>query len=90
MLFWSGDRRPLLHRRRAGRTPLVRVDAQSGKVTEVTHGDQAVLDFTVNSNGAIVAVRPPQLKLEISSLFQRTAHKHASRISIRSFGRNSI
>src|SRR5207244_10656497 len=30
-----------------GRTPLVRVDAQSGAVTELTHADQAVLDFSV-------------------------------------------
>ena len=30
-----------------GRTPLVRVDTQSGTVTEITHGDQAVLDFAV-------------------------------------------
>ncbi len=31
-----------------GRTPIVRVDAQSGTVTEITHGDQAVLDFSVS------------------------------------------
>jgi hypothetical protein len=30
-----------------GRTQLVRVDAQSGQVTEITKGDQAVLDFSM-------------------------------------------
>ena len=51
-LYWSGDGRSLFDTvEKQGRTPLVRVDAQSGKVTEVTHGDQAVLDFSVNSDG---------------------------------------
>jgi len=47
-LHWSPDGRLLFDTvARQGRTPLVRVDAQSGAVTEITHGDQAVLDFTV-------------------------------------------
>ena len=47
-LFWSPDGRSIFDIvARQGLTPLVRVDAQSGAVTEVTHGDQAVLDFSV-------------------------------------------
>jgi len=47
-LHWSPDGRSLFDTvARQGRTPLVRVDAQSGAVTEITQGDQAVLDFTV-------------------------------------------
>lgn len=47
-LHWSPDSRFLIDTAaRQGRTPLVRVDAQSGAVTEITRGDQAVLDFTV-------------------------------------------
>ncbi len=45
-LRWSADGRSLFDTAaRQGRTPLVRVDAQSGAVTELTRGDQAVLDF---------------------------------------------
>jgi dipeptidyl aminopeptidase/acylaminoacyl peptidase len=56
-LYWSGEGRSLFDTvEKQGRTPLVRVDAQSGKVTEVTHGDQAVLDFSANSSGAIVTL----------------------------------
>jgi dipeptidyl aminopeptidase/acylaminoacyl peptidase len=40
-----------------GRTPIVRVDTQTGAVTEVTRGDQAVLDFSMNADaGAIVGL----------------------------------
>ncbi len=47
-LYWSPDGRWLFDVvEKQGRTPLVRVDAQSGAVTEITHGDQAVLDFCV-------------------------------------------
>lgn len=47
-LHWSPDGRWLFDSvARVGRTPLVRIDAQSGAVTEITRGDQAVLDFSV-------------------------------------------
>src|SRR5215472_138735 len=47
-LYWSPDGRWLFDSvEKQGRTPLVRVDAQSGAVTEITQGDQAVLDFCV-------------------------------------------
>jgi len=57
-LHWSLDGRWLFDTvAKQGRTPLVRVDAQSGAVTEITHGDQAVLDFSVTPDArALVAL----------------------------------
>jgi dipeptidyl aminopeptidase/acylaminoacyl peptidase len=47
-LFWSPDGRLLFDTvAKQGRALLVAVDAESGKVTEVTHGDQAILDFSM-------------------------------------------
>jgi dipeptidyl aminopeptidase/acylaminoacyl peptidase len=47
-LYWSPDGRWLFDIvEKQGRTPLVRVDAQTGVVTEITRGDQAVLDFSI-------------------------------------------
>ena len=47
-LYWSPDGRSLFDTvAKQGRTPLVRVDAQSGAITEISQGDQAVLDFCV-------------------------------------------
>jgi dipeptidyl aminopeptidase/acylaminoacyl peptidase len=47
-LYWSPDGRMLFDTvARQGRTPLVRVDAQSGGVTEISHGEEAVLGFCV-------------------------------------------
>ena len=54
-LYWSGDGRWLYDTvDKQGGTPIVRVDAQSGAVTEITHGDQAVLDFSVNPDGSAI------------------------------------
>ena len=39
-----------------GRAILVRIDATSGKVTEVTKGDQAVEGFTATNDGRVVVV----------------------------------
>jgi dipeptidyl aminopeptidase/acylaminoacyl peptidase len=47
-LHWSADGKWLFDTvAKQGRTPLVRVDAESGAVTELSKGDQAVLDFSV-------------------------------------------
>ena len=47
-LHWSSDGRMLFDVvSNHGRTQLVRLSAQSGEVTEMTRGDQAVLDFTL-------------------------------------------
>jgi dipeptidyl aminopeptidase/acylaminoacyl peptidase len=52
-LYWSADGRWLFDRvEKQGRTPIVRVDTQSGAVSEVTQGDQAVLDFSTNADGS--------------------------------------
>ncbi|HXN98109.1 MAG TPA: S9 family peptidase [Candidatus Acidoferrales bacterium] len=47
-LHWSPDGRSIFDVvEKRGRTPVVRVDSESGAVTEITQGDQAVLDFSV-------------------------------------------
>jgi dipeptidyl aminopeptidase/acylaminoacyl peptidase len=47
-LCWSPDGHSLFDTvEKHGHTPLVRVDAQTGAVTEITHGDQAVLGFSI-------------------------------------------
>jgi dipeptidyl aminopeptidase/acylaminoacyl peptidase len=54
-LYWSPDGRWLFDSvAKQGRTPLVRVDAQSGAVTEITRGDQAVLAFCVAQDARTV------------------------------------
>jgi dipeptidyl aminopeptidase/acylaminoacyl peptidase len=54
-LHWSPDGRSLFDNvAKQGRTPLVRVDAQTGAVTEITHGDQAVLDFSITPEARTV------------------------------------
>jgi dipeptidyl aminopeptidase/acylaminoacyl peptidase len=54
-LHWSPDGRWLFDNvAKQGRTPLVRVDAQTGAVTEITHGDQAVLDFSITPEARTV------------------------------------
>ena len=57
-LHWSPDGRSLYDVvAKQGRTPIIRVDAQSGAVTEITHGDQAVVDFSMTPDAhAIVAL----------------------------------
>jgi len=61
-LHWSADGRRLFDTvAKQGRTPLVRVDAQTGAVTEITRGDQAVLDFSVTPDArtAVTLVSTP-------------------------------
>lgn len=80
-LFWSGDGRTLFDTvEKQGRTPLVRVDAQSGSVTEVTHGDQAVLDFSVSprANAIVTLVSTPVM---IGDLFAVSAEGAQTRIT---------
>ena len=51
-LHWTADGRSLIDVvAKQGRSFLVHVDAQSGAVSEITHGDQAVPDFTVSPDG---------------------------------------
>jgi dipeptidyl aminopeptidase/acylaminoacyl peptidase len=61
-LHWSPDGHWLFDIvEKQGRTPLVRVDAQTGAITEITKGDQAVLDFSVtpDTRTAVVLVSTP-------------------------------
>ncbi len=61
-LHWSPDGRWLFDIvEKQGRTPLVRVDTQTGAVTEITRGDQAVLDFSVtpDAHAAVALVSTP-------------------------------
>jgi len=54
-LYWSPDGRWLFDSvEKQGSTYLIRVDTQSGGVTEMTHGDQAVLDFSVTPDAQTV------------------------------------
>jgi dipeptidyl aminopeptidase/acylaminoacyl peptidase len=54
-LYWSPDGRRLFDIvEKEGRTPIVRVDTQTGRVTEVTRGDQAVLDFSVSADSSTI------------------------------------
>jgi len=54
-LYWSPDGRWLFDIvAKQGRTPLVGVDAQAGSVTEITQGNQAVLDFSVTPDARTV------------------------------------
>lgn len=54
-LHWTADGRELIDIvNRQGRTNLVRVNAQSGAVTEFSHGDQAVVDFSVSPDARTV------------------------------------
>jgi dipeptidyl aminopeptidase/acylaminoacyl peptidase len=47
-LHWTPDGRTLMDVvAKQGQTNLVRVDAQSGSISELSHGEQAVLDFTI-------------------------------------------
>jgi dipeptidyl aminopeptidase/acylaminoacyl peptidase len=51
-----------------GRTPIVRVDAQTGAVSEITQGDQAVLDFSITPD-ARTAVALISTPVSIGDLF---------------------
>jgi len=57
-LHWSADGKTLFDVvAKQGRTQLVKVDAQSGAVSEITRGDQAVLDFSIAADApAMVAL----------------------------------
>jgi dipeptidyl aminopeptidase/acylaminoacyl peptidase len=80
-LYWSADGRYLFDTvAKQGRTPLVRVEAQSGAVTELTHGDQAVLDFfvTPDSRALVALISTPVM---IGDLFSIAADGAETRIT---------
>jgi dipeptidyl aminopeptidase/acylaminoacyl peptidase len=54
-LHWSPDGRWLFDIvEKQGHTPIVQVDTRTGTVTEVTRGDQAVLDFSVSAEASTI------------------------------------
>lgn len=54
-LHWTPDGRTLIDVvAKQGQTNLVRVDAQSGAVSELSHGNQAVLDFSITPDARTV------------------------------------
>src|SRR5205807_1680201 len=80
-LHWSPDGRWLFDvTAKEGRTPLVRIDAESGKVSELTKGDQAVLDFSVtpDTQTVVALVSTPTM---IGDLFVLNGSQEARRIT---------
>ena len=80
-LRWTPDGRALYDLvNREGRAPLVKVDAESGAVTEVTKGQQAVLDYSIDPGGrTIVAlVSSPTL---LGDLFTVSAGGQQTRVT---------
>jgi len=80
-LHWSPDGSALYDLvAKQGRTPIIRVDAKSGSVTEITHGDQAVLDFSVtpDAHTMVALISTPVM---IGDLFTVSANGAQSRIT---------
>ncbi|MFY9562433.1 MAG: S9 family peptidase [Terriglobales bacterium] len=80
-LHWSPDGRWLFDlAAKQGRTPIVRVDAQSGAVTEITHGDQAVLDYSITPDArtTVALVSTPMM---IGDLFTIAADGAQTRLT---------
>lgn len=80
-LHWSPDGRFLLDTvARQGLTPVVRIDVQSGAVTETTRGEQAVLDFSVTPDARtmVALVSTPVM---IGDLFAVAADGTQSRLT---------
>jgi dipeptidyl aminopeptidase/acylaminoacyl peptidase len=80
-LHWSPDGRTLYDIvAKQGRTPMIRVDAQSGAVSEITHGDQAVLDFSVtpDARSMVALISTPVM---IGDLFSVAADGSETRLT---------
>jgi dipeptidyl aminopeptidase/acylaminoacyl peptidase len=80
-LSWSPDGRSLFDLvNRQGRTPMVRIDAESGAVTELTRGEQAIVDYSMASDArALVAlVSTPTM---VGDLFRVAADGTESRLT---------
>jgi dipeptidyl aminopeptidase/acylaminoacyl peptidase len=80
-LYWSPDGRWLYDVvAKQGRTPIVRVDSRTGAVTELTQGDQAVLDFNVNADASSI-VAMISTPVTIGDLFSVSSDGAQTRIT---------
>jgi len=80
-LNWSADGRWLFDTvEKQGRTFLARVDVRTGAVTEITHGDQAVLDFSTTPD-AHVFVALISSPVMIGDLFRVTPDGDQQRLT---------
>src|SRR5262249_27005708 len=80
-LHWSADSRSLFDTvAKQGRTSLLRVDSESGAVTELTKGDQAVLGFSVtpDARSLVALVSTPVM---IGDLFRVSDYGAQHRIT---------
>ncbi len=80
-LAWSADGGQLFDTvEKEGRTRIVRVDTQTGAVTEISRGDQAVLDFSVTPDARtmVALVSSPVM---IGDLFRVSAGGEQHRIT---------
>ncbi|MBV8050710.1 MAG: S9 family peptidase [Acidobacteriaceae bacterium] len=80
-LYWSRDGQYLYDRaEKQGRTPIVRVEAHTGAVTEVTRGDQAVVNFSINpeANTIVALISSPVM---IGDLFAVSNEGEQTRIT---------
>ena len=80
-LHWSADGRWLFDRvEKQGRTPLVRVDSQSGAVSEITQGDEAVLNFSITPEARTI-VALISTPVMIGDLFALAANGAETRLT---------
>jgi dipeptidyl aminopeptidase/acylaminoacyl peptidase len=80
-LYWSSDGHSLFDIvEKQGRTPIVRVDAENGAVTEFTHGDEAVLDFSMSPD-ATATVALISTPVMIGDLFSVASDGSQTRIT---------
>jgi dipeptidyl aminopeptidase/acylaminoacyl peptidase len=80
-LHWSPDGAALFDCvEKQGRTQLVRVDAQSGTLSEITQGDQAALDFSVTPDARTI-VALISTPVMIGDLFAVSASGAQTRIT---------
>jgi dipeptidyl aminopeptidase/acylaminoacyl peptidase len=80
-LYWSPDGRWLFDIvEKQGRSPIARVDTKTGAVSEVTRGDEAVLDFSVNA-GASTIVALVSSPVMIGDLFAIASDGTQTRIT---------
>jgi dipeptidyl aminopeptidase/acylaminoacyl peptidase len=80
-LYWSPDGHSIFDLvAKQGRTPVIRVDSQSGAVSEITHGDQGVLDYSISPD-ARTTVGLISTPVMVGDLFAVAADGHQTRLT---------